>query len=223
MGELLSSSISPVPSGLDRLSPTEREIVLVLKREGELSADDLAEILCLSLSATRAALTSLRAAGFVQIRREGRGVGRKRFFFSLTPEGEACFPAPPSSICRSMTRFLDEQAPEVADRFWSSACDGVAERASQARNRRDPAARVETVAEIFREEGFIVDCAEEDEGTWLLDFIHCPFVEIVRDKTWMCEKELRIIEDGAAASLQRTKHMLAGDRICQFAVRLGEG
>ena len=81
-----------LPSPLDALPTTRREILIAIKMAGETSAELIAGNLGISAGATRQHLTAMRAARLVDLRESRDGPGRPRHLYFLAAGGEAMFP-----------------------------------------------------------------------------------------------------------------------------------
>ncbi|MDZ7728691.1 MAG: hypothetical protein U5Q44_11120 [Dehalococcoidia bacterium] len=205
---------------LDRLTQTERDIIISLKLLGECDAESIAERLRLSVSAVRASLQVLRLSGQVQIRREGHGVGRKRFYYSLSEDGQRLFPSGNARVAASILGRVAEAAPAEFRNAVQSQANRYRANAVSSWSPTSPADRPEVIAGDFEEFGYLAQAEPAGEGgESALRLYHCPFLDLVRENPWMCDVEGELIAEGASAEVTRTEHQLNGDRACVYRLR----
>src|SRR3984957_9634740 len=72
--------------------PSSHRVLVVLKTRGPQRADELGEVLGITVVAVRQQMMKLAAEGLVTVSSEPQGVGRPVQFWSLTDEGNARFP-----------------------------------------------------------------------------------------------------------------------------------
>ena len=76
------------------LSTAQRHVLIAVKRRGEASADEVAEILGITPSAVRQHLAALRSGGFVASRQARGRPGRPADLYHSTELGESVFAGP---------------------------------------------------------------------------------------------------------------------------------
>lgn len=217
----MSDNLPRVPSLLDRLSQTERDIVITLKTLGECDAETVAERLRLSVSAVRASLQVLRLSGQVQIRREGHGVGRKRFYYSLSDEGQRLFPAGSARLATSLLTAVAATAPQEYRAAVESTAQKYRANAESRWRSVSPAELPGAIAGDFEEFGYLAEAQHmDDSSSFELRFFHCPYLDLVRGSTWMCDLEGQLLAQGSGGEVTRAEHQLRGDRACTYRVAL---
>src|ERR1043166_8913844 len=141
------------------------EALLQLKRSQPLSAKQLAARLQLSLNAARHHLKELEAQGLVQYELEHRGVGAPAYAYRLTPAGEALFPR---RYQETLTALLDslvaEKGREAAVGLLESNLSGLARRLREDLKEAAPAERLQAVARVRSEQGYMAEAAGGDLG-----------------------------------------------------------
>ena len=82
-------------------------------------------------------------------------------------------------------------------------------------------ARLEALARIRTEEGYMAEVARDADGVLLLLENHCPICAAAAACTGLCQAELRVFQDvlGADVEVERTDHILQGARRCAYRVR----
>jgi len=211
------------PDGLSAigLGDTQRALLELLKRGGEQSVGDLATRVELAAETVRGHLNALAGRGLV--RRCGRrkdGPGRPEILYHLTERADGLFPDGEGRLLRELTAYLTEEGREDVLRSFFEARverqrDRVRERLEGLEGRR----RLEEVAGILSEEGFMAEvvAGEEREGP-RLRLCHCPLKEMVAASRTPCRAEVAWIEEMLGRDLARRSWMPEGGRTCTYSV-----
>jgi predicted ArsR family transcriptional regulator len=209
---------------MDAAADRTRDRVLYwLKTKGPESAGALARRLGVTAMAVRQHLYQLRAGGLVDYRDERRRVGRPARIWRLTDKAAARFPD-------SHAELTLEMIGAVRATFGESGLD----RLLRDRTRRQEkqyaerlrhagaslAARVQELAAIRREQGYMAECIRRPDGSFLLAENHCPICAAASACQGLCREELALFRNvlGERAKVERTDHILAGARRCAYVV-----
>lgn len=204
---------------LELLSPARREVLAVLRREGESWAAGLAAHLNLSVSALRQTLTALEAEGLVTSRQVRAGPGRPRVYYRLSESAEGLFEGRQSVIRRLLDVALElvDAGREVTIASWTA-------RLVEAQARADHAAASaagDGAADLVRDFaafGYAPEADRREPGVSHIVLRHCPIVDIARERPVVCEIERQYGERRSGGTLQRKAYRLDGDDICQYDV-----
>lgn len=201
------------------LGDTQRELLELLKRQGKRSVGELAASLDLAAETVRGHMNALAGHGLV--RRAGRrkeGPGRPEILYRLTDEAEQLFPNEEGRLLRDLTSYLTEQGhQDVLEAFFRAR---VAEQREEARQRLRGLGgrrRLEEVAAILTEEGFMAEVVESEGGEVRLRLCHCPLKEMVAVSRLPCRAEEEWIQELLGQDLSRRSWMPDGDRTCTYA------
>lgn len=204
------------------LGETQRRLLELLKRDGEQSVGDLAGELELAAETVRGHLNALGGNGLV--RRAGRrkeGPGRPEILYGLTEGAEALFPDEEGRLLRDLTAYLSGEGHEdVLESFFDARVSRQREKARERLAGLEGRDRLEEVASILTEEGFmaeVVEAGDDDEAR--LRLCHCPLKEMVAASRMPCRAELTWIREMLGRDLARKSWMPDGDRTCTYAVR----
>lgn len=203
------------------LGDTQRRLLELLKRVGEQSVGDLAGSLELAAETVRGHMNALSGQGLV--RRAGQrkdGPGRPEILYRLTDEAEELFPDEEGRLLRDLTSYLTEEGhDEVLASFFDARVESQREKARDRLEGLDGRARLEEIAAILTEEGFMAEVTEDEEGEAVLRLCHCPLKEMVAVSRMPCRAELSWIEEMSGGELARRSWMPEGDRTCTYTVR----
>lgn len=203
-----------------RIGESQGRILEHLKRHGSGTIPDMAEELGLSVETIRTHLKSLGSESLVERRgRRRSGPGRPEILYGLTEASEALFPNQEGKLLQDLATFLQDkgQADLVRDFFNEQ----VGRRRAAVRERLEGLGdddRIEEVARVLTEEGFMAEVAADEEGRKLLRLCHCPMRNLVEVTKAPCRSELRYVREMLGKRLSRISYMPSGDSSCCYAL-----
>jgi DeoR family suf operon transcriptional repressor len=208
MGAPLPLVESTLPAG----HKGQRGAVLTqLKRAQPLTAKDLAVRLGVSLNAVRHHLKELEAEGLVAYRREHRG---------LSPAGEGLFPRRYSEALSALLGTLVEREGRAAAvGLLESYFGQVAGRMRGELEGVPEAARLEVVARLLSEEGYMAESRAGDASGAVLTEHNCAISAVAERFPEICAAEARFLAEVLGAEVERTGHILSGCPACAYRVR----
>ena len=214
-------TLTQIPT--QNLGPTKRQIVERLKR-ADAKVSDLARTLEMSEAGVRQHLDALAEHGLV-VSRTGpaEGRGRPPTVWALTDLAQDLFPDRHDDLTveliTAVRHALGEQGlARVID------ARGEVQRAAYARavpKRGSLRARVEALARVRTEEGYVAEVVDDPEGAGvLLVEHHCPICTAATACPGLCGSELALFRKvlGPRVSVERTQHIVAGDRRCTYRI-----
>ena len=201
------------------IGESQRRILGLIKRSGECTLARLEADFDLNRETLRTHLKSLVAMGLVE--RPGvhrKGPGRPHVLFRLTGAGEALFPRREGELLGELAGFLHEKGRrDLLEEFFERRL---------ARRRRELAPRVaglrgrdrlEAVAGILSEEGFVAEVVAGGAGT-RLRLCHCPLQDLVAVSDLPCRYEKRLVEGLLGERSRRDGFIPDGDYACAYAI-----
>jgi len=203
------------------LGETKREIVDRLKR-ADATAPALATALGITEAAVRQHLDALEQNGLVERRTlPPTGRGRPVSAWALTDLARELFPDRHGDLTvellgalrtalgeDGLTRVIDERAAAQLKAYRKA----VPARGSL----RD---RVDALAAVRTAEGYVAEVIEDDDGLLLVEH-HCPICAAATACQNFCSSELQLFRDvlGPKVKVERTQHLLSGDRRCAYRI-----
>ncbi len=209
--------MEPVKSA--NLGVTKRRIVERLKRADQTVAE-LATALEMTEAGMRQHLDALAANGLVTSRtRPSEGRGRPPTVWALTDLAQSLFPDRHDDLTVELIGAVREALGEEGlARVIATRAD--AQRAAYARavpRRGTLRARADALARVRTEEGYVAEVVDDPAGVVLLEH-HCPICTAASACAGLCSSELDLFRDvmGPDVRVERTQHVLAGDRRCAY-------
>jgi predicted ArsR family transcriptional regulator len=200
-------------------STTRRAILLVLKRQGEARAEDLATALGITPSAVRQHLTGLVAEGLVALREQRGRAGRPRFFYSVTAQAEPLFPKAYGGLANELLQFADEDEPGMVDRMFARRRERRVEAARSRLAGKPFEERIAELSRILDEDGYLAE-VETADGVWWIVEHNCAILDVAQRYGQACASEIGFLREVMPdAEIDRVSHMAGGDHRCAYRVR----
>jgi len=201
---------------------TRRAITKLLKTEGPIGSAQLAERLGLTAMAVRQHLYALQREGLVSAEERPVPIGRPAKFWRLTREADRLFPEAYAELSVALIDSVkDAFGDEGLERVLTSRC---------ARQRMDYGKRIrpgdslkrklEELAKVRTEEGYMAEVRAEGEGSYLLIENHCPICAAANACQGFCATELDLFRSvlGPGVVVERAEHIISGDHRCVYRV-----
>ncbi len=202
---------------------TRRAITKLLKTEGPIGSAQLAERLGLTAMAVRQHLYALQREGLVSAEERPVPIGRPAKFWRLTREADRLFPEAYAELSVALIDSVkDAFGDEGLERVLTSRC---------ARQRLDYGKRIrpgdslkrklEELAKVRTEEGYMAEVRAEGEGSYLLIENHCPICAAANACQGFCATELDLFKSvlGPGVVVERAEHIISGDHRCVYKVK----
>lgn len=204
---------------------TGRERVLfVLKTKGPQTAARIAKRLSVTTMAVRQHLAVLEGEKLVDFTDDDRRkVGRPARLWRLTSDAYDRFPDCHAELAVGMLQAIERAfGEEGIERLTEERTRQQAEsyRARMPGPNAPLEERVATLARIRREEGYMAKSRRNRDGTIELVENHCSIAKAARLCPKLCSGELSLFRTvlGDGVSVERTEHILAGDRCCSYCI-----
>ena len=200
------------------------EILLALKRAGQLTARELGQHLGLSLNAVRHHLKELELEQLVVYERQHRGVGAPVFAYRLSAASESLFPR---RYEETLTQLLEQVAAREgragAVAMLEGRFESLAARLREVLVGEPPERRMEIVTRALAEEGYMAEWqASGDHGATLKEH-NCAIQAVAERYPEICVAERRFLEEVLSAAVDRKAHFLAGCSACVYHVQFDGG
>jgi predicted ArsR family transcriptional regulator len=204
---------------------TRRAIVHLLKQEGALDAQTLAARLHLSAMAVRQHLYALQDEHLVTYYEVPRPVGRPAKLWQLTPAADRLFPEGYAELTLSLLTSVTEAfgAAGLERLLDVRTHQQIAAYGQQMAGQDTLQQRVEVLAAMRTDEGYMAEVQAQADGSFFLLEKHCPICAAAVACTGLCGKELEVFRAvlGPNVVIERTEHMVVGARRCAYRVSAG--
>lgn len=197
-----------------------------LKREGPVSADDLAEKLGVTSMAVRQHLAALERDGLATpapVEAKARTRGRPLTLWRASEAADAHFPDSHSLLAADLIGQMKKAFGEAGLDRLLALRTGDQERAYRAETDRAKTlkGKLEALTRIREREGYMPELRRDPEsGGFLFVENHCPICSAAKLCQGLCREELALFHRvlGAGISVERVSHILAGAGRCAYRV-----
>jgi predicted ArsR family transcriptional regulator len=209
-----------VPSEPAHHSSPKRGILLFLKGRPDASLEEVARALGISKVAALGHLQKLEGEHLVQRSYQAGRVGRPRVIFRLTPESVSLFPQGYSDMSRAALEFIERKlGPTAVGELFQQRAHEVADRNRARLASGDVRERVEELARIRTEGGYMAEVAARRKGSLELLEHNCPILALADRFPVACDIERRMFESLLRAKVDVSHRVVAGDPVCRFLIR----
>jgi predicted ArsR family transcriptional regulator len=201
---------------------TRRKILDLLKNAGPQDAQSLANELDISAMAVRQHLYQLRDEQLVTSQAEPRPMGRPAKIWGLTEQANRLFPDAHAALAvdliASLNRTFGNKGLEklISERTRQQ----VAFYQEKMPRRGSLRKRLNRLAELRTNEGYMAEVLEDAEGQLLFIENHCPICSAASACVGLCASEQQVFQQvlGDKVTLDRIEHILEDARRCAYRV-----
>ncbi len=204
---------------IDTLPVARRSLLTALKRAGEARADELAEVLDITVSAVRQHLTAMADDGLVDHVDVRNGPGRPAHVYRLTEMGDSLFPRTYGTIVNELLGELEEEAPDLVDRLFERRRRRRVERAKERLAGLGFADKVVALAAILDDDGYLAEAVPGPDGSFRIVEHNCAILAVASKYGAACGTELEFLREVLPeATVERVAHLMAGGHVCAYEV-----
>jgi predicted ArsR family transcriptional regulator len=202
-------------------SSTKRQILIILKREGEIDLTSLAKELGITKMGVLNHINDLEELDIIERFKLREGVGRPRLAIRLSSNSKDIFPKAYSSITCSVLEFVEEQLGRraVYDALKKRQRDVQEDYANKLQELDFPR-KMQELANFRDEEGYMVELhmVPGSSSFELLEY-NCPILSVADQYSEACGVEREMFEEVLNAKVETTHRTVAGDNVCRFLIR----
>ena len=199
-------------------------MLYAVRRIGDATVDDVAEALGMTVSGARQHLTSLTEHGLVRatdVARHDSRRGRSQLSYAVTELADALFPKAYGALTNELLGYLDDEDATTVERLFARRRDTRVSNATQRlATKRSLKAKVIELAAILDEDGYIATAEAIGRNRYRIVEHNCAIAAVARRYGQACTSEVEFIRTVLpGAVIERTQHMVTGDRHCAYDIR----
>ena len=202
---------------------SRKAIMDILKQEGPQDSKTLASRLGVTAMAIRQHLYALQDEKLLTYTEAARPKGRPAKMWELTPAANKFFPDGNSELLVDMIDLIGNlYGDDGLNKLIQTRSENQLE---QYQERLDPTDsllnKLQTVAKIRTEEGYMAEIQAKEDGSYLLIENHCPICAAAQSCRKFCSAEQTLFQRllGPEVNVNRTEYILDGDRRCMYEVK----
>jgi DeoR family suf operon transcriptional repressor len=215
----MSASQPDPPQDTPIFGSTKREILLILKREGQSDLQTLAERLHISKMAVHKHAQELEERGMVE-RIPLRGtVGRPRLSLKLAPAAQNLFPRAYAAVtCAALAYIEDKLGRKGVEEALRRRQTETLKTYRDQVNAETLSDRVHQLAELRDKEGYMAEDHKAGPAKFEILEHNCPIIAIAENYWEACTVEREMFQKVLNADVDTTHRVVAGANVCRFLI-----
>jgi len=203
------------------LKESRSAIVDLLKINGAMSVELLAQELEVSKVCVRRHLNLLESDGIVSFEQEKHERGRPRFIYRLTEKARCLFPHSYDEFAKEVLVHVQRQfGDEALHQVLSARADELIARLKIEFANLNFDERVKRLATVINAKGYLADARRMKDGTYRLRQRNCPTENVATAYPDVCEEELRVYREALQCDVIRECRIADGSQQCEYRIVL---
>lgn len=177
-------------------NPTRNKIIMTLKKKGEMTVDDLSEIIKITPMGVRQHLLILERKGLVEYVTKKQGVGRPGFIYKLTESAENLFPKNYENLALDILMDIEEREgrEKIMEIFRRRKKKLFNERIGILSEKVGLMGKIKTLAEIMDKDGGMIEIDENERYYKLMQY-NCPLHKVAKRYREACINDYELLRD----------------------------
>lgn len=200
-------------------NPTREKIILLLKRKGPLSIEELSRELNITSMGIRQHLLSLEKRGLIGYVTKRQGIGRPAFLYNLTNKAEELFPKAYDNFIINV--FKDIERNEGHDKIenifkWrkNRLLKDIRESLSDKNTFHE---KIIGFKDLLSSKGYFVELSE-DNNNYILKQFNCPIYKLAKEFRDACRYELQMYKELFGKDVTREECLADGNFSCTYSI-----
>lgn len=200
-------------------NPTREKIILLLKKNGSMSIDEISKELGITSMGIRQHLLSLERKGFIEYVAKRHGIGRPAFLYKLTEKAEEYFPKFYHQFGLNLLKDIEvnEGKEKLNTIFKWYKNRLIKEIKETVIDKKSFPEKVYAFKETLEANGYLTEL-EEDNGNFVLKIHNCPIYKIASEFKDLCKQDLFAFREILGKDMNRTECIIDGDPSCTYVI-----
>ncbi len=200
-------------------NPTRKNIILLLKKSGGMSIDELSKDINITPMGIRQHLLSLEKKGIVTYNAKKHGIGRPGFVYKLTTTADELFPKSYDKFALDILKDIEKnEGREKIDRIFKWRRDRLFKHRKEALSGKEDFEEImHSLKGILESEGYFVELSNNN-GNFNLTQFNCPIHRVAREFKDACKHELQLYRDLLGKEVERKESLSEGDSSCLYLI-----
>jgi len=201
--------------------PTRERILLLLKREGRMNANELSLAIGLTEMAIRRHMYELEKAGSVRIISVKQPMGRPYHAYELTLAADGLFPKNYDALTLDLLAELADNPDTSAliDVMFQGRKQKLLERFAARMHNKSLEDRVAELADIQNLGGYMTEVERTGDSSYILHEYNCPIAQVADKYEQACQCELALFQELLDVPVTRTECLAKGQNRCSYHIK----
>ncbi|MBK6798100.1 MAG: DeoR family transcriptional regulator [Acidobacteria bacterium] len=201
------------------LKESRSSIVDLLKTNGAMSVEQLAQELAVSKVCVRRHLSLLESDGLISYVEERHERGRPRFIYKLTDKARCFFPQNYDEFARDLLLQIQRQfGDEGLENVIAARTNELIERIKKDLDGTSFDESVKILTKTINSNGYLADARRLKDGSYRLRHRNCPTENVAVQYPIVCEEEMRVYQETLGCEVVRECRIVDGARMCEFRI-----
>jgi predicted ArsR family transcriptional regulator len=201
------------------LKQSRSAIIDLLKINGAMSVEHLAQELEVSKVCVRRHLGLLESDGLVAFEEERHERGRPRFIYRLTEKARCLFPQIYDEFAKEVLVQIERHfGAEALERVLGARADELIKEFKEKLSGQSFDERVKSLTKAINAKGYLADARRMKDGSYRLRQRNCPTERVAIAYPCVCEEELRVYREALGGEIVRECRIADGERKCEFRI-----
>lgn len=205
---------------MDHILKSSRSAIIgLLKENGAMSVEQLADSIHVSKVCIRRHLGLLESDGLIRYEEERHDRGRPRFIYRLTEKARCLFPQRYDELAREVLAQVERQFGVAGlDRVLEARADELIDQLKAEFEGMAFEERVRALARVMSTRGYLAESRRQRDGSFRMRQRHCPTENIAIKYPAICEQEVRVYREVVGGEVVRDCRIADGHRVCEFRI-----
>ncbi|MDX2041406.1 MAG: DeoR family transcriptional regulator [Acidobacteriota bacterium] len=207
-------------SAVENILKESRSAILdLLKINGAMSVEQLAQSLAVSKVCIRRHLSLLESDGIVSFEQEKHERGRPRFIYRLTEKARCLFPHLYDEFAKEVLVHLQRQFGEEALlKVLSARADELIAQLKGQLAELSFNERVRELTKVVNAKGYLAEARKMKDGSYRLRQRNCPTEAVAVAYPHVCEEEIRVYREALGCEIIRECRIADGAQQCEYRI-----
>lgn len=204
-----------------KLAKTKQKLLTLLKKERDMTIEDIMVHFTISEIAVRKHLRELEYDNYIKKESIKQKIGRPYHIFKLTKYGHHLFPNQYKQLPLELLKDLEEiQGREAVSQLLEQRMKREKRYLKKEMTSAHFDKRIEKVAEIQDKKGCMVEVKENEDGDYEIIHYNCPIANIATTYHEICQNEKYMYKDIFSDSeVISTSRITNGDHCCKWVIK----
>lgn len=207
--------------GMKKLAKTKQKLLQVLKKEGQMTIDDMMAHFTISEIAVRKHLRELERDSYIKKKSVKQSLGRPYYVYQLTRNGHILFPNQFEQLPLDLLKDLETlQGREAVSDLLQQRMKRETKDIQEEVTAVDFLEKVSKIAAIQDQKGCMVEVNETPDGDFEIIHFNCPIANIAQSYHEICQNEKHMYRDVFPETEVISKSRITvGDHCCCWVIK----
>jgi predicted ArsR family transcriptional regulator len=200
-------------------NPSREKILLLLKRKGALSIDELSRELNITSMGIRQHLLSLERKSLIEYVIKRQGIGRPAFLYKLTERADDLFPKMYDKFIVDLLKDIEKHdgRDKIEEIFRWRKAKFVKDARESLAGKKTVHDKVYGLKDLLESKGYFAELSDSD-GHYDLRLFNCPIPKVAAGFDEACRYDLQAFRDLLGREVSRAECMANGNPSCTYVI-----